>query len=243
MVGSEPHYTRRRAGSQSSDEKRSRKRARTEKSLSTQVTAADFRRVHLIRRTAEISELSPSPSRFHKLEDPPSTFQCMFCPKRSTCAYNLRVHLRFHADERPFVRTICGKDFARQQDRKRHEALHSVEQKYVCKGDLKQGERWGCGRRFAAADALGRHFRSEAGRICTKLMFDEEAIEWQRQWQYQQQEQQTQTQNMVQNIQHQQARQDLAQQEPDYDQEPASREHSGTGSELSYYSPTQDDLK
>lgn len=33
---------------------------------------------------------------------------------------------------------------------------------------------WGCGRRFARADALGRHFRSEAGRICIKPLLDEE---------------------------------------------------------------------
>ena len=45
---------------------------------------------------------------------------------------------------------------------------------------------WGCGRRFARADALGRHFRSEAGRICIKPLLDEEAQERQRAWQEQQ---------------------------------------------------------
>jgi hypothetical protein len=80
------------------------------------------------------------------------------------------------------VCTVCGKAFARQHDRKRHEGLHSGEKKFVCKGELKQGGQWGCGRRFARADALGRHFRSEAGRICIKPLLDEEAIERQRQW-------------------------------------------------------------
>lgn len=36
---------------------------------------------------------------------------------------------------------------------------------------------WGCGRKFARADALGRHFRSEAGRGCIKPLMDEEARE------------------------------------------------------------------
>lgn len=75
---------------------------------------------------------------------------------------------------------MCGKAFARQHDRKRHEGLHSGEKKFVCKGDLGAGGSWGCGRRFARADALGRHFRSEAGRVCIKPLLDEEAMERQR---------------------------------------------------------------
>jgi hypothetical protein len=107
----------------------------------------------------------------------PATFQCSLCPKRFTRAYNLRSHLRTHTDERPFVCSVCGKAFARQHDRKRHESLHSGEKKFVCKGNLKEGGNWGCGRRFARADALGRHFRSEAGRVCIKPLLEEEAIE------------------------------------------------------------------
>lgn len=118
-----------------------------------------------------------------RVQKHPATFQCNLCPKRFTRAYNLRSHLRTHTDERPFVCTVCGKAFARQHDRKRHEGLHSGEKKFVCKGELKQGGQWGCGRRFARADALGRHFRSEAGRICIKPLLDEEAIERQRVWQ------------------------------------------------------------
>ncbi|KAI9815082.1 MAG: DNA-binding transcription factor [Pycnora praestabilis] len=115
-----------------------------------------------------------------RIQKHPATFQCTLCPKRFTRAYNLRSHLRTHTDERPFVCTVCGKAFARQHDRKRHEGLHSGEKKFVCKGELKSGNNWGCGRRFARADALGRHFRSEAGRVCIKPLLDEEAIERQR---------------------------------------------------------------
>ncbi|KAI1823642.1 hypothetical protein F4861DRAFT_509711 [Xylaria intraflava] len=129
-----------------------------------------------------------------RVQKHPATFQCNLCPKKFTRAYNLRSHLRTHTDERPFVCTVCGKAFARQHDRKRHEGLHSGEKKFVCKGELKAGGQWGCGRRFARADALGRHFRSEAGRICIKPLLDEEMIERQRVWQ----EQMAAAQNMAQ---------------------------------------------
>ncbi|KAL1304837.1 hypothetical protein AAFC00_003763 [Neodothiora populina] len=131
-----------------------------------------------------------------RVQKHPANFACTLCDKRFTRAYNLRSHLRTHTDERPFVCTICGKAFARQHDRKRHEGLHSGEKKFVCKGALSTGEQWGCGRRFARADALGRHFRSEAGRICIRPLLDEEAAERQRQWQQEQaQHQQQQMQN------------------------------------------------
>jgi transcription factor CRZ1 len=131
-----------------------------------------------------------------RIQKHPATFQCTLCPKRFTRAYNLRSHLRTHTDERPFVCTVCGKAFARQHDRKRHEGLHSGEKKFVCKGDLKAGGQWGCGRRFARADALGRHFRSEAGRICIKPLLDEEMLERQRLWQ-EQRMQQSMQQNLA----------------------------------------------
>lgn len=121
-----------------------------------------------------------TPNDSKRVQKHPATFQCHLCPKRFTRAYNLRSHLRTHTDERPFVCTVCGKAFARQHDRKRHEGLHSGEKKFVCRGDLSRGGHWGCGRRFARADALGRHFRSEAGRICIKPLLDEESTERER---------------------------------------------------------------
>ncbi|KAF2771356.1 hypothetical protein EJ03DRAFT_342386 [Teratosphaeria nubilosa] len=123
-----------------------------------------------------------------RVQKHPATFQCTLCPKRFTRAYNLRSHLRTHTDERPFVCTVCGKAFARQHDRKRHEGLHSGEKKFVCRGNLQSGSQWGCGRRFARADALGRHFRSEAGRVCIKPLLDEEAADRQKAWMEEQQQ-------------------------------------------------------
>ncbi|KAK6465717.1 hypothetical protein DFJ63DRAFT_310802 [Scheffersomyces coipomensis] len=107
----------------------------------------------------------------------PSVYACHLCEKRFTRPYNLKSHLRTHTDDRPFVCTICGKAFARQHDKKRHEDLHSGEKKFQCWGTLKNGQPFGCGRKFARADALRRHFQTEAGKICIKLLIEEEARE------------------------------------------------------------------
>ncbi|KAK8040668.1 hypothetical protein PG991_000456 [Apiospora marii] len=95
-------------------------------------------------------------SRISKL---PAKFQCTLCPKKFPKAYNLRIHLRTHTDERPFACTVCNKSFIRQHDRKRHEALHRP---FVCKGNLAAGGRWGCGERFSQATMLGQHLTDPA---------------------------------------------------------------------------------
>ncbi|KAI0445764.1 hypothetical protein F4803DRAFT_107245 [Xylaria telfairii] len=102
------------------------------------------------------------------------TFQCTLCPLKFTRAYNLRSHLRTHTDERPFLCGICGKAFTRQHDRTQHERLHTQEKDFVCRGNLSNGNPWGCGRRFNRVDALKRHFQSEAGRVCLKPLRDDD---------------------------------------------------------------------
>lgn len=103
-------------------------------------------------------------------------YGCALCPKRFTRVTAVREHHRTHTDER-LVCTICGKAFVRQHDLSRHEKLHSGEKKFVCRGTLQNGAYWGCGARFARGDALGRHFRSEQGRICIQPLLDEEKAE------------------------------------------------------------------
>jgi hypothetical protein len=119
---------------------------------------------------AAIQESSYAPRNLQKY---PATYQCRICPKRFTRAFNLRSHMRTHENRRPFVCNTCGKDFTRQHDRKIHEATH-VAAKFVCKGELKNGQ-WGCGRRFNRASNFGRHFRSAIGKVCIRPLLVEEA--------------------------------------------------------------------
>lgn len=128
------------------------------------------------------AQRAPTPQPGSRVQKHPATFQCTLCPKTFTRAYNLRSHLRIHTDERPFMCSVCGKAFARQHDRKRHEGLHSGEKKFFCRGVLGHGSHWGCGRKFARADALGRHFYSEAGQVCIRPLVEEEYAERQKAW-------------------------------------------------------------
>lgn len=115
------------------------------------------------------------PSR--RMQKHPSVYACHICDKRFTRPYNLKSHLRTHTDERPFTCSVCGKAFARQHDRKRHEDLHTGEKKFQCRGFLKDGTPYGCGRKFARADALRRHFQTEAGKECIRSLIEEEERE------------------------------------------------------------------
>lgn len=128
----------------------------------------------------DFATTTSSPSASTSLETPQGqkhrgNFKCTLCPKRFTRVQNLRSHHLTHTGERRFKCTVCDKSFARGHDLSRHEKLHSGQKQFICRGTLGSGEPWGCGRRFARADGLGRHFRTQAGRLCIKPLLDEEA--------------------------------------------------------------------
>jgi hypothetical protein len=95
-----------------------------------------------------------------------SDHKCPKCARYFTRGFTLREHLRRHDNIRPFSCRECSKSFVSSKDRNRHELLHSGEKAFVCEQLMGDGTRKGCGRRFARADGLSAHLRSDAGRMC-----------------------------------------------------------------------------
>jgi hypothetical protein len=130
-----------------------------------------------------------SPKQATSTSKHPAKFSCHICSKVYTRREKLNNHLRTHSDERVLVKCSiagCGKSFARDDERKRHEKeVHSGEKRFSCTGNLKYGipgsNVYGCGKAFPRLSALASHWRSNAGQACLKPLRDEEERE--RQWQ------------------------------------------------------------
>jgi hypothetical protein len=108
------------------------------------------------------------------------SFQCTQCDAKFTRKNNLKIHMRKHIapNQKKFICSQCGKCFARQGDRTRHESsTHSSTKIFTCGGTLKNGLTWGCGQEFNREDTLSRHWKREKWKTCILPKEQEEALE------------------------------------------------------------------
>ncbi|KAK8068838.1 hypothetical protein PG994_005454 [Apiospora phragmitis] len=112
-------------------------------------------------------ESEPEPQYRPRQKRPRQTeFRCEDCDMVFQRRYNLTSHRLTHSPHREHVCSVCQKDFARPGDLKRHVSSHTGDRNFVCRGTLRNGEPWGCGKSFARADTLRKHHESRVGRSC-----------------------------------------------------------------------------
>ncbi|KAI1772544.1 hypothetical protein F4818DRAFT_426298 [Hypoxylon cercidicola] len=94
-----------------------------------------------------------------------SAFTCPHCQRVFKKKYNLESHLTIHSDQRPHSCSECDAAFARLHDLNRHRKTHQ-EKEFICGGELDNGQRWGCQKKFARADTLQNHYKTASGQAC-----------------------------------------------------------------------------
>ena len=117
----------------------------------------DLSALHLLPQVTKVNVTTPSTAdASQKRRKQPANFPCPVpgCGSVFTRHFNLKGHLRSHAEEKPYQCKWpgCGKGFALQRDCKRHEQLHPSVGRYPCQE---------CGKSFARADALKEHCKLE----------------------------------------------------------------------------------
>ncbi|XXG96436.1 hypothetical protein Hte_002719 [Hypoxylon texense] len=109
----------------------------------------------------ERSEPVPRPQKRPRI----SEFPCPHCERVFKKKYNLESHLTTHSDIRPHTCSECSSSFARLHDLNRHKRTHQ-EKEFICGGELENGQRWGCQKKFARADTLQNHYKTASGQAC-----------------------------------------------------------------------------
>ena len=102
-------------------------------------------------KTEQVQSHHAYPSPFSQIPIADRTHQCKYCPKRFARADECKRHERIHTDTRPFSCTYCPRAFTRKDHLRTHTRCHTKEKPYICPL---------CSRGFARSDERIRHIKT-----------------------------------------------------------------------------------
>ena len=94
-------------------------------------------------------------------------FVCEICPKAFRSKHLLKCHVTTHSDERPYVCEVCGLPFKTPERLTAHQLSHSVDKPFKCRT---------CNKSFKAKQKLNKHTKTHSGRKPHKCHVCEKAF-------------------------------------------------------------------